>query len=120
MDWQQSVDDATGKLLNYRARRHGTLDMSKVLDRWELGATLVASGRRFADLANTFSLPGYARLDLRAQYRINPEWQVLMRVNNALDADYQLVAAYNTSFQLVPGFNTPGINGLVALQYQPR
>ncbi|MGE5318802.1 MAG: TonB-dependent receptor domain-containing protein, partial [Hyphomicrobiaceae bacterium] len=120
MDWLQATDDETGHLLNYRARRHGTLDVSKVLDRWELGATLVASGSRFADLANTVSLPGYARLDVRAQYRINPDWQVLMRVNNVLNADYQLVADYNTSFQLVPAFNTPGINGLVALQYQPK
>lgn len=120
MDWLQATDDETGKLLNYRARRHGTLDVSKVIDRWELGATLVASGSRFADLANTVSLPGYARLDVRTQYHINPEWQVLMRVNNVLDADYQLAAGYNTSFQLVPAYNTPGINGLVALQYQPR
>jgi len=43
---------------------------------------------------------------------------VLMRVNNVLDADYQLVAGYNASFELVPAYNTPGINGLVALQYQ--
>lgn len=110
MDWQQPTDDATGKLLSYRARQHGTLDVSKVLDRWELGATLVASGSRFADAANTRRLPGFARLDVRAQYRINPEWKALVRVNNVLNADYQLVA----------GYNTPGINGLLALQYQPR
>ena len=110
MDWQQPTDDATGKLLTYRARRHGTLDVSKGLDRWELGATLVASGSRFTNAANTQSLAGYALLDLRAQYRINAEWHVLMRVNNVLDADYQLVA----------GYNTPGINGLFALQYQPK
>ncbi len=120
MDWLQATDDATGHFLNYRARRHGTLDVSKVLDRWTLGATLVASGSRFADLANTSSLPGYARLDVRAQYRVNPHWDVLMRVNNVLDADYQLVAGYNTSSQLVPAYNTPGINGLIALQYHPK
>lgn len=120
MDWLQATDDATGHLLNYRARQHGTLDVSKVLGRWELGATLVASGSRFADLANTVSLPGYARLDVRAQYRINPDWDVLVRVNNVLDADYQLVAGYNSSFQLVPAYNTPGINGLIALQYHPK
>ncbi|MDT3705999.1 MAG: TonB-dependent receptor [Thiobacillus sp.] len=119
-DWLRATDDETGKRLNYRARRHGTLDVSKALGRWELGATLVASGSRFADLANTVSLPGYARLDVRTRYRINPEWHVLMRVNNVLDADYQLVAGYNASFELVPAYNTPGINGLVALQYQPR
>lgn len=120
MDWLQATDDGTGHLLTYRARRHGTLDVSKVLDRWTLGATLVASGSRFADLANTVSLPGYARLDVRAQYRINPDWDVLVRVNNVLDADYQLVADYNSSFQLVPAYNTPGINGLIALQYHPK
>ncbi|MDA8129557.1 MAG: TonB-dependent receptor [Betaproteobacteria bacterium] len=120
MDWLQATDDATGHLLSYRARRHGSLDVSKALDRWTLGATLVASGPRFADSANTVSLPGYARLDVRAQYRINPDWDVLMRVNNVLDADYQLVAGYDTSFQLVPAYNTPGVNGLVALQYHPR
>lgn len=120
MDWLQATDDASGHLLSYRARRHGTLDVSKVVDRWTLGATLLASGSRFADSSNTVSLPGYARLDVRAQYRINPDWDVLMRVNNVLDADYQLVAGYNSSFQLVPGYNTPGINGLIALQYHPR
>ena len=120
MDWLQATDDATGHLLSYRARRHGTLDVSKVLDRWTLGATLVASGSRFADLANTVSLPGYARLDVRAQYRINPDLDVLVRVNNVLDADYQLAAGYNSSFQLVPAYNTPGINGLIALQYHPK
>ena len=120
MDWLQATDDATGHFLNYRARRHGTLDVSKALDRWTLGATLVASGSRFADSSNSVSLPGYARLDVRAQYRINPDWDVLMRVNNVLNADYQLVAGYNTSFQLVPAYNTPGINGLIALQYHPK
>lgn len=120
MDWLQATDDATGHVLSYRARRHGSLDVSKALDRWTLGATLVASGPRFADAAETVSLPGYARLDVRAQYRVNPDWDVLMRVNNVLDADYQLVAGYDTSFQLVPAYNTPGVNGLIALQYHPR
>ncbi|HMM46803.1 MAG TPA: TonB-dependent receptor [Thiobacillaceae bacterium] len=120
MDWLQATDDDSGARLNYRARRHGTLDVSKTIDRWELGATVVASGSRYADLGNTASLPGYARLDLRAQYRIDPAWQLLMRVNNALDADYQLVAGYDDRFQLVPAYNTPGINALVALRYQSR
>jgi vitamin B12 transporter len=110
MDWQQPTNDATGKVLTYRARQHGTLDLSKLFDRWELGVTLVASGSRYTNAANTQSLPGYARLDARVNYRIDPEWRVLLRINNMLDADYQLVA----------GYNTPGVNGLLALQYQPK
>ncbi len=110
IDWQRPEDDTTGKILTYRARRHGTLDVSKSLGRWELGTTLVASGSRYADAANTQSLPGYARLDARVHYRVDPEWRVLLRVNNVLDTDYQLVT----------GYNTPGINGLLALEYQPK
>jgi vitamin B12 transporter len=110
IDWQQPTDDATGKVLTYRARQHGTLDVSKSLGRWELGTTLVASSSRYTDAANMQSLPGYARLDARVHYRIDPEWRVLLRANNVLDADYQLVA----------GYNTPGINGLLALEYQPK
>jgi len=108
IDWQQPTADDTGKLLTYRARRHGTLDVSKVLGRWEVGTTLAASSSRYADAANMRSLPGYTRLDVRAHYRISPEWRALLRVNNVLDADYQLVA----------GYNTPGVNGLLALEYR--
>ncbi len=110
LDWQQPTDDATDKVLVYRARRHGTLDASKSLGRWDLGATLVAASSRYTDAANTQSLPGYARLDVYTHYRIDPAWRVLLRLNNVLDADYQLVA----------GYNTPGVNGLLALEYQAR
>lgn len=110
MDWQNPTSDATGKVLTYRAQRHGTLDVSKSFGHWALGATLVASGSRYANAANTQHLPGYARLDVRVQYRINREWGALLRINNALDADYQLVTGYNTA----------GVNGLLALHYQPK
>lgn len=110
LDWQHPVNDATGRVLPYRARRHGALDLAKTLGRWELGATLVASSSRYTNAANTHALPGYARLDARVRYQLNPDWRVLVRVNNVLDADYQLVR----------GYNTPGVNGLLALQYQPK
>lgn len=108
IDWQHPVDDDTEKLLTYRARSHASLDLSKALGRWELGTTLVASSSRYVDAANTQSLPGYARLDVRAQYRIGRDWRASLRVNNVLDADYQLVA----------GYNTPDVNGMLSLEYQ--
>lgn len=110
VDWQNPVDDATGRLLPYRARRHGSLDVAKTLGSWEFGATLVASSSRYTNAVNTQALPGYARLDARVQYRLQPNWRMLLRINNLLDADYQLV----------DGYNTPGVNGLLALQYTPK
>jgi vitamin B12 transporter len=109
-DWQNAVDEATQKTLPYRARHYGTLDVSKALGKWELGAAVVAADKRFTDVSNVSALKGYARLDLRANYRLDTEWRVLARINNALDADYSLR----------DGYNTPGINGFLGVEYRQR
>jgi vitamin B12 transporter len=110
IDWQNAEDQATGQTLTYRAKNYGTLDISKALGRWEIGTTVVASDYRFTNNANTNRLEGYARVDLRADYRIAPEWRLLARVNNALDANYSLR----------DGYNTPGLNGFVGVEYRQR
>lgn len=107
MDRQAAEDASTGKGLPYRAPLHGTLDISRSFDRWEIGAALVASDRRYPDPYSAEKLAGYALVDLRADYRFSPQWKFIARINNALDADYQLSA----------GYNTPGINGFMGLEY---
>lgn len=109
-DWQNAEDEATGKALTYRAQHYGTLDISRAWGSWEIGTALVASDKRYTNAANTSKLDGYARLDVRANYRLTPEWRLLARVNNVLDADYSLRA----------GYNTPGINGFVGLEYRHK
>lgn len=109
-DWQNAEDEATGKTLTYRAQHYGTLDISKAWGNWEIGTALVASDKRYTNTTNTSKLDGYARLDVRANYRMTPEWRLLARVNNALDADYSLR----------DGYNTPGINGFVGLEYRQK
>lgn len=109
-DWQNPQDRATGNTLTYRARRHGTLDLGKLFGKLELGAQVIASDKRYIDAANTHSLGGYTLFNLRARYKLAPEWGVLARVNNVLDKNYQLV----------DGYNTPGINAFVGVEYNPR
>ncbi|MES2365716.1 MAG: TonB-dependent receptor [Pseudomonadota bacterium] len=109
-DWQNPQDHATGNVLVYRAQRHGTLDLSKVFGDLELGTQVIASGKRYINASNTQSLGGYALVNLRARYRLAPAWSVLARVNNALDKDYQLVN----------GYNTPGLNAFVGVEYNPH
>ena len=65
---------------------------------------------RYTNNANTSNLDGYARLDVRANYRMTSEWRLLARVNNVLDANYSLR----------DGYNTPGINGFVGLEYRQK
>ena len=64
----------------------------------ETGVTAV--GDRFADNANTTTLPGYARFDARAGYRW-PQWEAQLSVENLTDHDY-FVSATSAS-QIMPG-----------------
>ncbi|MDX7757400.1 TonB-dependent receptor [Aeromonas hydrophila] len=64
----------------------------------ETGVTAV--GDRFADNANTTTLPGYARFDARAGYRWQ-QWETQLSVENLTDNDY-FVSATSAS-QIMPG-----------------
>jgi len=64
----------------------------------ETGVTAV--GDRFADNANTTTLPGYARFDARAGYRWQ-KWETQLSVENLTDHDY-FVSATSAS-QIMPG-----------------
>ena len=64
----------------------------------ETGVTAV--GDRFADNANTTTLPGYARFDARAGYRW-PQWEAQLSVENLTDHDYFVSAT--SAAQIMPG-----------------
>ncbi|HDX8380453.1 TPA: TonB-dependent siderophore receptor [Aeromonas salmonicida] len=64
----------------------------------ETGVTAV--GDRFADNANTTTLPGYARFDARAGYRWQ-QWEAQLSAENLTDHDY-FVSATSAS-QIMPG-----------------
>ncbi|MGL4783486.1 MAG: TonB-dependent receptor [Aeromonas hydrophila] len=64
----------------------------------ETGMTAV--GDRFADNANTTTLPGYARFDARAGYRWQ-QWETQLSMENLTDHDY-FVSATSAS-QIMPG-----------------
>jgi iron complex outermembrane receptor protein len=64
----------------------------------ETGVTAV--GDRFADNANTTTLPGYARFDARAGYRWQ-QWEAQLSAENLTDHEY-FVSATSAS-QIMPG-----------------
>ncbi len=64
----------------------------------ETGVTAV--GDRFADNANTTTLPGYARFDARAAYRW-AQWEAQLSVENLTDHDYFVSAT--SAAQIMPG-----------------
>ena len=76
-------------------------------ERLRAGVELVASGKR--DDVNAVTLPGYALLNLRATYWVNPDWRVGARLENILDRFYELAH----------GYNTPGRSGYLEVIWQP-
>jgi vitamin B12 transporter len=96
LDWQDPRDNTSGKRLARRAREHGSFQADYTLGALETGAELQVSGERFDDAANLRRLGGYGLLNLYATWRIDADWSLLARVNNAADKRYELARNYGT------------------------
>lgn len=97
LDLQDPSDRQTGKTLARRAQRYANVGVDTRVQRWTVGSDLRLSGQRYENAANTVVLPGYALLGLHAQTRLSSDWSLLLRVDNATDARYQLVNTYATA-----------------------
>ena len=93
-----------------RAKEYGSLDVSKMLSGYELGARLYAAGSRRDSNFTSTTLPGYSTMAFYASRKIDNEWTARVKLDNAFDRQYQL--AY--------GYNTPGRGIYATLQYQPK
>ncbi len=82
--------------------------------RTPVSASVFAPARRSSrrtsadDIAGT-ALPGYAIMNLRATYAITADWRLTGRIENLFDRDYELVH----------GYNTPGLSGFLEVVWQP-
>ena len=94
LDVQDPRDSVTGKLLARRAQQHGKLAAETRVRGWAVGAELQASGLRYNNAGNTTELPGYALLGLRAESQVAKNWTLLVRLDNATDAKYELAQGY--------------------------
>jgi vitamin B12 transporter len=98
-----------GKLLPRRAKQSLRFDADRQFGNYALGATLLAEGKRYDDLANSRKLGGYATVDLRTEYNLAREWRLQARLENLLDKEYETAAFYKQ----------PGRSLYLTLRYQP-
>lgn len=94
-DPRQTSGANQGKLLNRRASEMARIEVSHDFGAYRLASSLYAEGRRFDDLANTKRLGGYGLLDVRAEYRVAPQWLVQGRIDNLLDKKYETALFFN-------------------------
>ena len=93
-----------------RAKTYGSVDISRPLAGYDIGAKLYASGERKDSPYSSTLLGGYAVWSFYASRKIDERWTARLRLENAFDKSYQLAS----------GYNTPGRGLFATLQYSPR
>ena len=99
-----------GKLLARHAKDALRLGADWEAGAWSAGASVAAFSYRFDNLANTTRVGGYATLDLRAEWALQPGLRLGLKLNNAADKTYETVY----------GYNQPGRQVFATLRYTTR
>ncbi len=104
-----SEDASTGLRLLRRPDHRGEFDIQyKITSKFDVGGNYTFVGERL-DIGATgnVDMPSYGIFGLRTSYQLNKHLQVLARVDNISNKNYQEVY----------GFGTPGINWFSSLKY---
>ncbi len=96
LDLQNPRDDVTGKRLARRAKQVLKLGADTRVAGWGVGGDVLISGERFNNAANTQRLAGYGVLNLSATKALQPGLDLLVRLDNVANKDYQTVTGYAT------------------------
>ncbi len=98
------------KVLQRRARNALKASVDGDVGPLRVGTTLAAFSSRYDDENNTLFVGGHGTLDLRAEWRFQPDWSLGASLNNVGDKRYETVY----------GYNQPGRELYVTLRYAPK
>jgi vitamin B12 transporter len=91
LDWLDAKDTQTGQRLPRRAAHQQSLAVDWNSGPWQLGGTLLNVGAR---PDGGVTLPSYQLLNLSARWRVERDWQLEARLQNATDQAYEPVRDY--------------------------
>lgn len=110
---QDPKNAESGARLARRAKEYGSIGLTKTVMGIDWGGLVIRSGNRtdshlitFAPVINS----SYTVVNLTAAKKLTPEWTGRVRIENA----------FNESYHLAHGYNTPLRGVFVTLQYQPK
>ncbi len=113
LNWLDPRNQASGanngKVLARRVRQSLRMEVDRAIGEHSVGATLLAEGARFDEVANTTRVGGYGLLDLRAEYRLSRDLRLQGRIDNVFDKSYETFAY----------FHQPGRSAFLFLRYEP-
>ncbi len=112
LTWQHATDAASGDQLPRRARRYGGLGTSYQAGGTQYGVEVIASGARYDSPINAPSnrMGGYALLNLFTRMKLDNSLSLQLRLDNAVDKNYELAQ----------GYNTPGRRFFAGLEWQAK
>ncbi len=94
----QGITDANGDPLSFDVTGnklprvpHHKVDLIvnyQFLPKWNLMTELYAQSRYYADETNFVSMPGYGKVNLRLDYKLNKNLNFYMKLDNVLDKQY--------------------------------
>ena len=96
LDLQEPKDVTTGKILARRARQTLKLTADTQIAGFNLGAEAQRVGRRFDDAKNLKPLKAYSLLNLSMSKPIAKGWDIVGRVDNLGNKDYETAGGYAT------------------------
>ncbi len=103
-------NELTGKQLKRRAKTQISLGADYAMGVWLLGGNVLSVGKRYDDESNTVALDSYNTVDVFANYALNKDVSVQMKLNNLANKVYE--TAY--------GYNQAGRTAYVTLRYQMK
>jgi vitamin B12 transporter len=94
---QRPRDDETGKQLQGRSERFGSLLASRSFGAWTGALGLTASGPRFDSAAENPAtrLSSYAVVDARVRYNFDKRWSAELAATNLADRRYETAMGYD-------------------------
>ena len=109
------ADAALGPQLRRRAQAFGNIGIYRSIGQWRFGADLYSTDKRVDAEITAFptqkvGLASYNLLTLTARYNITKDMYVAAKLDNASNAQYQVVH----------GFNTPQRGFFLTFGYQPQ
>lgn len=105
--WLNPEDEGTGNDLRYRPNNSFNLSLDNRWGDFSLGFSVRAQDNVYTDKANDTELAGFGLLDIRAAYQVTENLNVQLKVDNALDKEYQTNDRYRED----------GTNGMLSMTY---
>jgi vitamin B12 transporter len=128
--FQSAKNDITKEKLTRRAQRYANIGLNYYFGQWNIGTEVNASGSKNDacdpdEFSCPIKIPGYAFMNIVADYKINQDIKLNLRLNNLLNKNYSL--AYDGQPGISGGYGaegyiyqSPGTSFYINLRYEPE